>query len=78
MNQMKQSDKVLTERQRLNQFETRLMMSSEGQNKKSKRESWNKNLEEFMLNKQGLPMINTEPQLKEQLNTMRLWCNTEW
>jgi len=51
LNQMKLSDKGLIERSRLTPLDTRLMMSSEDLNKKLKRESWNKNQEELMLNK---------------------------
>lgn len=73
LNQMKQSDKVLIERSKLILLDTRLMMSLEDQNKKLKRESWNKNLEELMLNKSEFIMKWIELPMKELPSIMLLF-----
>ena len=70
LNQMKLSDKDLIEKWKLILLDIRLMMSLEDQNKKLKREFWNKNQEELMLNKLEFIMKWIELHMKELPSTM--------
>jgi hypothetical protein len=69
---MRLSDKDLIERSRLIPSDIKLMMSSEDLNKKLKRESWNRNQEELMLNKLEFITKWTEPLTREPPSIIKL------